>query len=72
MPTWGAKRSLAHALVKAPHSLLVQSYQPREMTAGLLNADGFGVAGMIAAKMSPPFSIGKRYPCGMISISLSI
>jgi glutamine amidotransferase len=26
------------------HSLVVQSYAPKEMTAGLLNADGFGVA----------------------------
>ncbi|MFM1842428.1 MAG: hypothetical protein RLZZ490_1164 [Cyanobacteriota bacterium] len=25
------------------HSLIVQSYQPQQMTAGLLNADGFGV-----------------------------
>ncbi|WP_227517354.1 ergothioneine biosynthesis protein EgtC [Parathermosynechococcus lividus] len=39
----GRKTSLAYALVDAPHSLLVQSYHPREMTSGLLNADGFGV-----------------------------
>lgn len=30
-------------LLKPEHSLIVQSYQPREMTAGLLNADGFGL-----------------------------
>ncbi|MBD1845208.1 ergothioneine biosynthesis protein EgtC [Cyanobacteria bacterium FACHB-63] len=28
---------------QSDHSLVVQSYQPKEMTAGLMNADGFGV-----------------------------
>ncbi len=33
-----------HQLLFTPeHSLVAQSYQPREMTAGLLNADGFGL-----------------------------
>ncbi len=27
-----------------PHSLLVQSYRPREMTSGVVNADGWGAA----------------------------
>src|SRR5437660_4643981 len=27
-----------------PHSLLVQSYRPREMQSGTVNADGFGAA----------------------------
>ena len=27
-----------------PHSLLVQSYRPREMESGTVNADGFGAA----------------------------
>ncbi|MEO0406507.1 MAG: ergothioneine biosynthesis protein EgtC [Cyanobacteria bacterium P01_A01_bin.135] len=30
-------------LYQPEHSLVHQSYQPQEMTAGLLNADGFGV-----------------------------
>lgn len=30
-------------LIKPEHSLVVQGYQPQEMTAGLINADGFGV-----------------------------
>lgn len=35
---------LLNSLVYKPeHSLIVQSYQPREMTSGLLNADGFGI-----------------------------
>lgn len=34
-----------HRLVVEPeHSLLVQSYAPREMTSGVVNADGFGFA----------------------------
>lgn len=30
-------------MLKPEHSLIKQSYQPQEMTAGLLNADGFGL-----------------------------
>ncbi|HEY9701943.1 MAG TPA: ergothioneine biosynthesis protein EgtC, partial [Allocoleopsis sp.] len=37
------------------HSLIVQSYQPREMTAGLLNADGFGVGWYHQSKDTKPF-----------------
>jgi ergothioneine biosynthesis protein EgtC len=39
----GAPVLLERLLLQPAHSLLVQSYQPREMTSGLLNADGFGV-----------------------------
>jgi ergothioneine biosynthesis protein EgtC len=39
----GPALSLEQLLLQPPHSLVVQSYQPREMTSGLLNADGFGV-----------------------------
>jgi glutamine amidotransferase len=35
--------SLDRLLFKPEHSLVVQSYRPTEMTAGLLNADGFGI-----------------------------
>ncbi len=34
----------AGLLQKPPHSLYVQSYQPREMTSGVVNADGWGAA----------------------------
>jgi ergothioneine biosynthesis protein EgtC len=34
---------LERLLYDPQHSLVVQSYQPREMTSGLLNADGFGI-----------------------------
>ncbi len=40
----GRSRSLNELICQPEHSLIVQSYQPREMTAGLLNADGFGIA----------------------------
>jgi ergothioneine biosynthesis protein EgtC len=34
---------LEHVISAPDHSLVVQSYQPAEMTAGVVNADGFGV-----------------------------
>ncbi|MBM4255401.1 MAG: ergothioneine biosynthesis protein EgtC [Deltaproteobacteria bacterium] len=34
---------LARVVSETEHSLVVQSYQPREMTSGVVNADGFGV-----------------------------
>ncbi|NJK29535.1 MAG: ergothioneine biosynthesis protein EgtC [Acaryochloris sp. RU_4_1] len=34
---------LESILIAPQHSLVAQSYQPREMTAGLINADGFGL-----------------------------
>lgn len=34
---------LDRLISQSDHSLVVQSYQPKEMTAGLMNADGFGV-----------------------------
>jgi glutamine amidotransferase len=39
----GPPIALDKLLYKPEHSLIVQSYQPREMNSGLLNADGFGV-----------------------------
>ncbi len=39
----GASVQLDSLLLKPEHSLVVQSYQPREMTSGVVNADGFGL-----------------------------
>ncbi|KGF72143.1 glutamine amidotransferase [Neosynechococcus sphagnicola sy1] len=39
----GVPIQLDTLLYQTEHSLVVQSYQPQEMTAGLLNADGFGI-----------------------------
>src|SRR5207237_1284260 len=43
---WSVGRPLrVGAIVSAPpHSLLVQSYRPREMQSGTVNADGYGAA----------------------------
>ncbi len=43
---------LEELITKPQHSLEAQSYQPREMSAGLLNADGFGV-GWYAPDQAP-------------------
>jgi ergothioneine biosynthesis protein EgtC len=40
----GAPLRLAELVVKPAHSLYVQSYKPREMTSGVVNADGWGAA----------------------------
>ncbi len=49
-------------LYKPEHSLIVQSYQPREMTAGLLNADGFGVGWYHAQRETDPFTYKNTLP----------
>jgi glutamine amidotransferase len=46
---------LDRLLYQPEHSLVVQSYQPREMTAGLLNADGFGVGWYHSQRETEPF-----------------
>ncbi len=38
----GPKISIASAVIEPPHSLVEQSYAPREMVTGTINADGFG------------------------------
>lgn len=53
---------LDYILSKPEHSLIVQSYQPREMTAGLLNADGFGVGWYHPEKDSEPFTYKNVLP----------
>lgn len=39
----GKPATLESVISKPEHSLVVQSYQPMEMTSGTVNADGFGV-----------------------------
>ncbi|AFY72211.1 TIGR03442 family protein [Synechococcus sp. PCC 7502] len=51
---------LEHLVSKTTHSLTVQSYQPQEMTAGLLNADGFGIGWYAPAQ--PPFFYKNTLP----------
>ncbi len=40
----GPELALARFLLEPPHSLVVQSWRPREMMTGHLNADGYGLA----------------------------
>ncbi|MFB2921257.1 MULTISPECIES: ergothioneine biosynthesis protein EgtC [Aerosakkonema] len=53
---------LDYILSKPEHSLIVQSYQPREMTSGLLNADGFGIGWYHAQKDTDPFTYKNLLP----------
>lgn len=58
----GPAVELDHLLTKPEHSLVVQSYQPREMTAGLLNADGFGIGWYHPQKRTEPFTYKNTLP----------
>jgi glutamine amidotransferase len=59
---FGAPVPLDHLFYKPEHSLIQQSYQPREMTAGLLNADGFGVGWYHAQRQVEPFLYKNTLP----------
>lgn len=58
----GLPQPLEELLYKPSHSLIVQSYQPQEMTAGLLNADGFGVGWYHADPSTQPFCYRNVLP----------
>jgi ergothioneine biosynthesis protein EgtC len=58
----GLPVSLEHLLYKPEHSLIVQSYQPREMTSGVVNADGFGVGWYHSQKDTKPFTYKNTLP----------
>lgn len=58
----GVPLPLEHLLYKPSHSLIVQSYQPQEMTAGLLNADGFGVGWYHGERSTRPFCYKNILP----------
>ncbi|MGB2923682.1 MAG: ergothioneine biosynthesis protein EgtC [Limnothrix sp.] len=49
-------------LLEPVHSLEVQSYQPKEMTAGLLNADGFGIGWYHSEKEDIPYTYKSLLP----------
>lgn len=57
----GAPRTLAALLVDPEHSLLRQSYAPREQAHGRLNADGFG-AGWYAGGHRRPARYRRAQP----------
>lgn len=58
----GPSLVLDRLLNKPEHSLVVQSYQPREMTAGLLNADGFGLGWYHPQQETTPFTYKNILP----------
>ncbi|WP_319422799.1 ergothioneine biosynthesis protein EgtC [Pleurocapsa sp. FMAR1] len=58
----GSSIQLDRILIKPNHSLIVQSYQPREMTAGLLNADGFGIGWYNQSKQNRPYTYKNILP----------
>ena len=58
----GSTVQLDRLLYKPEHSLVVQSYQPREMTAGLLNADGFGIGWYHPQKQDLPYTYQNVLP----------
>lgn len=58
----GSPILLDYLLSKPEHSLIVQSYQPREMTSGLLNADGFGVGWYHPQRDTEPFTYKNTSP----------
>lgn len=58
----GASIQLDRVLLKPEHSLIVQSYKPEEMTAGLLNADGFGIGWHDRHKSTSPYIYRNTLP----------
>lgn len=53
---------LDYLLSKPEHSLIVQSYQPREMNSGVVNADGFGFGWYHPQKDTDPFTYKNVLP----------
>jgi ergothioneine biosynthesis protein EgtC len=58
----GTPVNLEPLLYKPEHSLIVQSYQPREMLSGVVNADGYGVAWYDLKKGLEPFIYKNTLP----------
>lgn len=58
----GPPIQLDKLLYKPEHSLIVQSYQPREMNSAVLNADGFGIGWYHALKQTDPYTYRNLLP----------
>ena len=58
----GPSISLDQLIFKPEHSLLHQSYQPREMKSAVLNADGFGLGWYADDTAAPPFVYRNPLP----------
>jgi ergothioneine biosynthesis protein EgtC len=53
---------LDNLLYKPEHSLIVQSYQPKEMTSGVVNADGLGIGWYHTERDVNPFTYKSTLP----------
>lgn len=58
----GPSIQLDQLLYKPEHSLIVQSYQPQEMTSGVVNADGVGVGWYHPTQDADPFTYKNTLP----------
>ncbi len=58
----GPPMLLDYLLSKPEHSLIVQSYQPLEMTSGVVNADGFGIGWYHPQRDTEPFIYKNTLP----------
>lgn len=58
----GLAIQLDQILYKPEHSLIVQSYVPREMTSGVVNADGLGIGWYHTQKEVDPFTYKSTLP----------
>ena len=58
----GKSIELDKILYEPEHSLIVQSYQPKEMEEALLNADGFGVGWYDDRKIADPYRYRNIQP----------
>ncbi|RMH74795.1 MAG: ergothioneine biosynthesis protein EgtC [Cyanobacteria bacterium J007] len=58
----GSPIQLDRLLYEPEHSLVVQSYEPREMTSGVVNADGFGIGWYHPRRQTVPFTYKHILP----------
>lgn len=58
----GSPISLEQVLCQSEHSLIVQSYQPKEMKSGVVNADGFGIGWYHSERETEPFTYRSIAP----------
>ncbi|MEC4983892.1 MAG: ergothioneine biosynthesis protein EgtC [Oscillatoria sp. PMC 1068.18] len=58
----GKPIQLDQILYKPEHSLIVQSYQPREMHSAILNADGFGIGWYNLQQQTNPYIYRNTQP----------
>lgn len=58
----GPSISLKSLLLEPSHSLVVQSYAPKELAVATLNADGFGFGWYHATEALPPFTYRNILP----------